>query len=70
VFCTPLAIFEDVADAVTFLPGTDSEALAAGLRANLESGPLARQETWLRNHGWSSVSARLRNVLMALASQS
>lgn len=70
VFCTPLAIFEDVADAVTFLPGTDSEALAAGLRANLESGPLARQETWLLNHGWSSVSARLRNVLMALASQS
>lgn len=70
IFCTPLAIFEDVADAVTFLPGTDSQSMADGLRKNLDAGPLARQADWIRNHGWSTVSARLRNVLIALSAES
>lgn len=69
VFCTPLAIFEDVADAVTFLPGTDSETMAYGLRQNLDAGPKSLQETWLRNHGWTTVSARLRNILTSLSAE-
>lgn len=69
VFCTPLAIFEDVEDAVTFLPGTDSDSMAKGLRKNLDAVPQVLQEKWLRNHGWRSVSARLRNVLMGLSAE-
>ncbi|HEX8544782.1 MAG TPA: glycosyltransferase, partial [Pseudomonas sp.] len=67
VFCTPLAIFEDVAQAVTFLPGTDSESMAKGLRKNLDAVPQVLQEKWIQNHGWTRVSARLRNVLMGLS---
>ncbi|WP_367279067.1 glycosyltransferase, partial [Pseudomonas sp.] len=69
VFCTPLAIFEDVTDAVTFLPGTDSEDIASGLRTHLDIGPVALQKTWMSHHGWSTISARLRNLLIALAAQ-
>ncbi|SQG00498.1 putative mannosyltransferase [Paucimonas lemoignei] len=69
VFCTPLAIFEDVAEAVTFLPGTDSVSMADGLYINLQRGSTALQENWLRNHGWTTVSARLRNVLLALSAE-
>ena len=67
VFCTPLSIFEDVSDAVTFLPGTDSESLSRGIRAELDASPRAKQQIWLKNHGWGSVSARLRNVLQAIS---
>lgn len=70
VFCTPLAIFEDVADAVTFLPGTDSQAMAEGIGQQLASGPKALQGEWLRNHGWTSVSVRMRNILISLAGAS
>jgi glycosyltransferase involved in cell wall biosynthesis len=69
VFCTPLAIFEDVAEAVTFLPGTDSVSMADGLYKNLQHGSTALQANWLRNHGWTTVSARLRNVLLALSAE-
>ncbi len=67
VLCTPLDIFEDVAEAVTFLPGSSSEALAEGLRAYLQQRPQAKQQQWLRTHAWSAVSTRLRNILIALA---
>jgi glycosyltransferase involved in cell wall biosynthesis len=67
VLCTPLSIFEDVSDAVTFLPGTDSQALSDGIRAELDASPRAKQEIWLKNHGWSAVSARLNNVLRAIS---
>jgi glycosyltransferase involved in cell wall biosynthesis len=70
IFCTPLAIFEDVAEAVTFLPGTDSQSMADGLRKNIDAGLQALQGDWIRNHGWSAVSARLRNVLIALSAES
>ncbi|MFJ3484659.1 glycosyltransferase [Pseudomonas sp. NPDC090202] len=67
VFCTPLSIFEDVSDAVTFLPGTDSHSLSIGIKAELDASPQARQEIWLRNHAWRAVSARLDNVLRAIS---
>ncbi len=70
VLCTPLDIFEDVAEAVTFLPGTSSEDLAKGLGLFLQRRPEAKQEQWLRTHAWTTVSTRLRNVLTALATGS
>ncbi|WP_417447312.1 MULTISPECIES: glycosyltransferase family 4 protein [Gammaproteobacteria] len=66
VLCTPLDIFEDVAEAVTFLPGTSSKALADGLSRCLGNLPQGRQDQWLRTHAWSAVSARLRNLTVAL----
>jgi len=66
VLCTPLAIFEDVAEAVTFLPGTTVDSLAAGLRAFLANPTPGKQEEWLRAHAWPAVSRRLRNMLVAL----
>ncbi len=69
VLCTPLDIFEDVAEAVSFLPGTSSASLAEGLRQYLRERPEAKQQQWLRTHAWSAVSARLRNLLIALAMQ-
>lgn len=67
VLCTPLDIFEDVAEAVTFLPGTSSADLAKGLGLFLQQRPEAKQKQWLLTHAWSTVSARLRNLLVALA---
>lgn len=67
VLCTPLGIFEDVADAVTFLPGVAIEALAQGIGDFLDAPTPARQGEWLRAHAWPVVSTRLRNLLMALA---
>lgn len=67
VLCTPLGIFEDVAEAVEFLPGTAVEALADGLRAALCRPLQPRQQEWLAAHAWPVVSARLRNLLVALA---
>ena len=69
VFCTPLAIFEDVSEAVTFLPGTDSVSMAEGLHKNLNKNPQCLQGDWIRNHGWTTVSARLRNIFIALSAE-
>lgn len=69
VLCTPLSIFEDVSDAVTFLPGTDSQSISDGIRVILAALPQAKQGIWLKNHGWGAVSARLDNVLRALSAE-
>lgn len=71
VLCTPLGIFEDVSDAVTFLPGESPDDIAAGLSAQLSQDEKARlitterQQRWLDNHSWRNLSQRLRNILMA-----
>ena len=71
VYCTPLDIFDDVSEAVTFLPGTHPEALANGLLHALDTPPetLAgageRQRRWLDEHDWRRLSHRLRAVLLA-----
>lgn len=69
VYCTPLPIFADVADAVAFLPGTDEEALCAGLvRALLEGDARAEARgAWLRAHDWRVVSQRLADMVAAAA---
>jgi glycosyltransferase involved in cell wall biosynthesis len=70
VICTPLPIFEDVADVVHFFPGSEGEDLERGLdellgdRSRLEA--LAnRQDLWLADHDWNNVSMRLWNMLRA-----
>jgi len=58
-----------VAEAVSFRPGTSSASLAEGFRQYLRERPEAKQQQWLRTHAWGAVSARLRNLLTALAMQ-
>jgi glycosyltransferase involved in cell wall biosynthesis len=72
VAVTPLSIFDDVADAVHRLPGTDSQALADGLRALLDD-PLACQaqsekaQQWVASRQWPVLSVRLLNLVDGLA---
>lgn len=72
VACTPLGIFDDVAEAVAFLPGTAPEELAAGIHALLQDTQ-RRQERqraaadWLAAHDWQRLSLRLKGLLTALA---
>lgn len=71
VFCTPLGIFEDVADAVNFLPGTSAEQIATGLQTALADKEQLtelkqRQLEWLNQHDWNKVSRRLRNLCISV----
>lgn len=69
--CTPLAIFDDVASVVHFLPGTDPDALAQGL-GELLADPHKRhslqdkQTQWVARHVWPAVADRMERVLRAL----
>jgi glycosyltransferase involved in cell wall biosynthesis len=70
VACTPLAIFDDIAEVVHRLPGTASEDIEAGLEALLAApsrlaGLAERQAAWLASHDWRVVSARLWDMLRA-----
>lgn len=70
VACTPLPIFDDVADVVHRLPGRSSEELERGIEALLGDPQRlachqARQTGWLREHDWRAVSARFWNMLRA-----
>ncbi|WP_404471164.1 glycosyltransferase [Vreelandella venusta] len=72
VACTPLNIFDDVAEAVSWLPGTDPHSMAQGIEALL-SDPAARQalqqqaKEWVRAHDWPRLSLRLKGLLTSLA---
>jgi len=70
VLCTPLSIFEDVASAVNFLPGTGPLALCAGIQDWLavagDNNTSVAQQQWLEQHDWCVLSERLSNQLMAL----
>ncbi|MGM0986223.1 MAG: glycosyltransferase [Pseudomonadota bacterium] len=72
VACTPLGIFDDVAEAVAFLPGTAPAELAAGIRTLLDdAGQRQRLQqdaaAWLTAHDWPRLSQRLQGLLTALA---
>lgn len=69
VLCTPLDIFEDVDEAVYRLPGTDAQAIAAGLREHLAAERPARQVEWLRSHAWPAISTRVDGLFRALAQE-
>ncbi len=67
VVCTPLAIFDDVADVVHFVPGISPEALVQGL-AGLLCDPQRLQsrhepqQQWLQAHAWSAIAKRLEAI--------
>jgi glycosyltransferase involved in cell wall biosynthesis len=70
VICTPVPIFDDVADVVHFFPGMQVDDLEQGLEellghpSRLEA-LASRQTLWLADHDWKSVSTRLWNMLRA-----
>ena len=72
VAVTPVAIFEELGDAVARLAGGSPEAIAAGV-ANLLRDPLRRAQlqrtaaAWLHSIAWPLVSRRLQGVLRGLA---
>jgi glycosyltransferase involved in cell wall biosynthesis len=71
VFCTPLAIFSDVAEAVNFTSGTDPQDLAQDLIAYFNTPQryaaiTQRQSEWLASHAFSTISRRLGNMLTGL----
>jgi glycosyltransferase involved in cell wall biosynthesis len=65
VLCTPLAIFDDVADVVDFTPGTRPDQIAAGISRALGTSALQQQhkrrlrQAWLDDHNWVRLSRRL-----------
>jgi glycosyltransferase involved in cell wall biosynthesis len=72
VAVTPLSIFDDVAEAVHKLPGTDADALAAGIQRVLaDSSALAQQadraKQWAASRHWPLLSVRLMNLIDGLA---
>ncbi|MDR9440411.1 MAG: hypothetical protein RI841_13105, partial [Halomonas sp.] len=75
VACTPLGIFDDVSDAVAFLPGTAPAELARGIRGLLDDAERRQQlqqdaSAWLTAHDWPRLSLRLRGLIGALAQPS
>lgn len=72
VAVTPLAIFDDVADAVHRLPGTDAQAIAVGIRALLDDPrglelQAGKTEQWAASRQWPVLSVRLLNLIDGLA---
>lgn len=72
VAVTPLSIFDDVSDAVHTLPGTDAEAIAAGIRTLFaDSDAMARQALkaaqWTAARQWPALSVRLLNLIDGIA---
>ncbi|MCS3747463.1 glycosyltransferase involved in cell wall biosynthesis [Xanthomonas arboricola] len=74
VAVTPIAIFDDVGDAVVRLPGTDPAHLASGLAAIVENSRLLDESNqvalkWREAHRYSRLGRRLSNIIRALCSQ-
>lgn len=68
VACTPLPIFDDVANATYQLPGITPEAIAGGIRTLLSDEALrselaAKQKAWLAAHAWPTLSRRLMGLI-------
>ena len=75
VAVTPLGIFEDVASAVHFLPGTTPQALANGILALAQDissqtphflDKQAAAERWKNEHQYSKLGIRMSGLLTAL----
>lgn len=72
VVVTPLAIFDDVSDAVHQLSGTTASAIAEGLHELLNAPDLvaSQQEktrAWIAQRQWPLLSQRLLNIIDGLA---
>ena len=71
---TPLGIFDDVADAVHRLPGTEPAAIAAGIRQLLGDSAMLEQQAvrsrqWVASRQWPHLSTRLLNLIDGLANR-
>lgn len=69
---TPLAIFDDIGDAVHILPGTNIEAITSGIRQLMnDPATIARQaektRRWVASRQWPLLSLRLLNVIDGIA---
>ncbi len=72
VAVTPLAIFEDVADAVHILPGTDAAAIADGISQILGNTDAVgaknlQMQQWVASRQWPQLSVRLLGLIDGLA---
>lgn len=68
VAVTPLAIFEDVRDAVYTLPGTTPEDMAGGIKTILNDTHgtkkiTAGRHAWLASHDWKILGKRLGGII-------
>lgn len=68
VACTPLAVFDDVADVTYQLSGITPEAIADGITKlmsddGLRSKLVAKQTEWLAAHAWPKLSRRLMGLI-------
>ncbi len=72
VAVTPIAIFDDVGDAVVRLPGTSPDEIAKGLatiiddRSRLDASSVVA-EKWRQSHRYSRLGRRLSNMIASLA---
>ncbi|MGV8900572.1 MAG: glycosyltransferase [Burkholderiaceae bacterium] len=72
VAVTPLTIFEDVADAVHILPGTDATAIAEGVSWILDNPEAIRAKNleaqqWVESRQWPQLSVRVLGLIDGLA---
>jgi len=74
VAVSPLPIFDEAADAVARLPGTDPDSIADGIAALLRSAEARTALTqaaqpWLSERAWPQVARRLAGMMRGLAAQ-
>ncbi|CDF86802.1 glycosyl transferase group 1 [Pseudomonas knackmussii B13] len=74
VAVTPLPIFDDVKDAVFYLPGTSPQDISSGILEIIEQASIKSEsfmkvmnqlEGWLKDHQFPEVSARLGELIAA-----
>jgi glycosyltransferase involved in cell wall biosynthesis len=72
VVVTPLAIFDDVKEAVHYLPGVEVEDIANGINQILNTIDANTEkqmeiENWFSEREWSTLSTRLFNIIEGVA---
>lgn len=72
VAVTPLSIFDDVKEAVTYLKGTDSASMAESLRVLLDTQASAialneEARVWFSERNWKALAQRLLNTIDGIA---
>ena len=71
VMCSPLSIFDDVADAVCLLPGVSVSDIQRGIRDFLKvpdqfKVQIEQQHQWCQAHDWGLLARRLWNMIRGI----
>ncbi|MCB1828150.1 MAG: glycosyltransferase, partial [Coxiellaceae bacterium] len=71
VMCSPLSIFDDVADTVLFLPGVSVSDIQQGIHdflktADQSEAQIERQRQWRQAHDWRLLARRLWNMIRGI----